>query len=186
MSSDDILAFLESSGMLYTLITAVGTSALIWYRKKLAAVVSTFRGISDGLQAIPQMQREISQLSEQVEMVMCTIRVESDNTDVVGRFDAGASGGHTYVNQTIARWLGVGKSELLGWNYLNFIHEDDVDRYHRLWEECRRTHRKFAITVRMVSAKGDVIPLEVTAVPVPDTPPVKKWIGTLRRVDDTI
>lgn len=182
MSLDDILAFMESTGMVYTMVSAVGTAVLVWYRKKIANAVKTFRGISDGLQAIPKMQHDLVQLGEQVEMLMCTIRVESDSTDLIGRFDCGVSGSNTYVNQTFARWLGVGKSELLGWNFLNFIHPNDSEKYYEHWEECRRTHRKFSYIVRMVTASKEVITLDVSAVPVPDHPPAKKWIGSVRRV----
>lgn len=178
----ELYDFLEASGAIYSIVTAVVGAIAVWYRRKITAFVVGTKGIAAGLVAIPKLQGDVNNLAEQFDMLMCTIRVEADAGDTVGRFDAGVHGGNTYVNQTYARWLGVGKSELLGWNFLNFVHPDDVDLLRSTWDTCRKEHRKMSHKVRLVPAFGGEFTVTISLIPVPDGPPAKKWIGSLRRV----
>lgn len=179
----EIYDFLEASGAIYTIVTTVAGGVAVWYRRKILSFIAGTKGIAAGLVAIPKLQDDVNNLSEQFDMLMCTLRAEADAGDTVGRFDAGVHGGNTYVNQTYARWLGVGKSELLGWNFLNFVHPDDVEPLRKAWDTCRREHRKMSYKVRFVPAFGGEFTGVISLIPVPDGPPAKKWIGSLRRVE---
>ena len=35
----------------------------------------------------------------------------------------------------------------------------------------------------MVAADGEIIEVEVIATPIPETAPIKRWIGSIRRLD---
>lgn len=180
----EIYDFLEASGAIYTLLTTVGGAIAVWYRRKILNFMASVRGVVAGLAAIPKLQSDVELLGEHFDILMCTIRAEADSGDTVGRFDAGSHGGNTYVNQTYARWLGVGKSELLGWNFLNFVHPDDVDLLRSSWEACRKDHRKLSHKCRLKPAFGGELTVIISLIPVPDGPPAKKWIGSMRKVED--
>lgn len=67
---------------------------------------------------LPAMTHEIEGLNRAVTMLTLTARARGDINDNAAEFECDESGANTYVNQTYARWLGVGKHDLLGWRYL--------------------------------------------------------------------
>ena len=206
----EFLSQLDLTQILLFVITTVGGALLVWYRKRLAGWKTFWRGVLDGLRSIPELKADvkgicyyvtpngggslmdsvqrteaaISTLAEQVDLMAQTMRAENDSDDAIGRFYCNAAGEITYVNQSYARWLGVGKSELMGWNYLNFIHSNDIDRVRRHWETCRSEHRRYHIRHRIVAADGEIIEVEVNATPIPESAPAKRWIGCIWRTDN--
>ena len=50
------------------------------------------------------------------------------------------------------------------------------------WDLCREEHRKYSIRFRMLDSGGEVITVDVLAIPVPESPPAKQWLGVIRRV----
>lgn len=204
----EFLSQLDVTEIAIFLLTTVGGGLIVWYRKRLREWKKFWRGVLDGLRSIPELEADVkgiryyvspngggslmdsvkrtesmcSTLTEQLDLVTQTMWAEADTDDDMGRFHCGAMGENTYVNQIYARWLGVGKSELLGWNYLNFIHPDDTDRVRRLLESCRNEHRQYRIRHKMVAADGELLEVEVIATPIPETGPIKRWIGSIRRL----
>ena len=205
----EFLAQLDLTQILLFVVTTVGGALLVWYRKRLAEWKTLWRGVLNGLRSIPELKADvkgiryyvapngggslmdsvkrteaaISTLAEQVDLMAQTMWAENDSDDEIGRFHCNAAGEITYVNQLYARWLGVGKSELMGWNYLNFVHSNDIDRVRRHWETCRSEHRQYRLRYHMVAADGEIIEVEVIATPIPETAPAKRWIGSIRRLD---
>ena len=206
----EFISQLDLTQILLFVVTTVGGVLPIWYRKRLAGWKTFWRGVLDGLRSIPELKADvkgicyyvtpngggslmdsvqrteaaISTLAEQVDLMAQTMRAENDSDDAIGRFYCNAAGEITYVNQSYARWLGVGKSELMGWNYLNFIHSNDIDRVRRHWETCRSEHRRYHIRHRIVAADGEIIEVEVNATPIPESAPAKRWIGCIWRTDN--
>lgn len=206
----EFLAQLDLTQILLFVVTTVGGALLVWYRKRLAEWKNFWRSVLDGLRSIPELKADVKgiryyvapngggslmdsakrteaavgTLGEQVDLMTHTMWAENDSDDEIGRFHCNAAGENTYVNQLYARWLGVGKSELMGWNYLNFVHSNDVDRVRRHLETCRSEHRQYRIRHHMVAADGEIIEVEVIATPIPETPPIKRWIGSIRRLDN--
>ena len=205
----EFLSQLDLTQILLFVVTTVGGALLVWYRKRLVEWKKFWRGVLDGLRSIPELKADVKGiryfvapngggslmdsakrteaavgvLGEQVDLMTQTIWAENDSDDEIGRFHCNAAGENTYVNQLYARWLGVGKSELLGWNYLNFVHPDDIDRVRRHWETCRSEHRRYHSRHRMVAADGEIIEVEVNATPIPESAPAKRWIGSIWRLD---
>ena len=205
----EFLSQLDLTQILLFVVTTVGGALLVWYRKRLAEWKAFWRGVLDGLRSIPELKADVKgicyyvapngggslmdsvkrteaavgTLTEQVDLMTQTMWAENDSDDEIGRFHCNAGGEITYVNQLYARWLGVGKSELMSWNYLNFVHSNDVYRVRRHWETCHSEHRQYRIRHRMVAADGEIIEVEVIATPIPEAAPVKRWIGSIRRLD---
>lgn len=206
----EFLAQLDLTEILLFVVTTVGGALLVWYRKRLAEWKKFWRGVLDGLRSIPELKADVKgiryyvapngggslmdsvkrteaavgTLGEQVDLMTQTMWAENDSDDEIGRFHCNAAGENTYVNQLYARWLGVGKSELMGWKHLNFVHPSDVDRVRRHWETCRSENRQYRIRHHMVAADGEIIEVEVTATPIPEAAPIKRWIGSIRRLDN--
>jgi PAS domain S-box-containing protein len=181
---------------------------LVWYRKSMMGWRDAWRRVFNGLQAIPELQDDIKgikyfvtpngggslmdtarrmesaieALTARLEILAETTMVEHDTDEAIARFHCAPSGENVYVNQTYARWLGVGKNELLGWNFLNVIHPEDVHRVEMHWHQCREEHRQYRMTHRVVASNGEVIKLAVTCTPIPESGPALRWIGHARRI----
>lgn len=205
----DLLQQLNWSEIAVMLITSVGGGLLVWYRERLKDWKKFWAGVLDGLRSIPELKADVKGiryyvapngggsmmdsikrteaavciLTDQVDIIARTMLIENDS-DEVGRFQCDGSGKNTYVNQTYARWLSVGKSDLMEWNFINFLHPEDSVRVCNLWDMCRTEHRQYKNRHRMVASTGVVIDVEVIATPIPDGPPAKRWVGTMRRLDN--
>lgn len=204
-----LLAQLDLTQILIFALTAVGGALAVWYRKKIVGWRAFWRGVLDGLGSLAELKQDVKGIryyvapngggslmdsvkrteaavgtvAESVDMIVQTMWAENDSDDDVGRFHCSAAGENIYVNQTYARWLGVGKAELMGWNFINFVHSDDIDRVRREWDACRAEHRQYRIRHRIVATDGEVIEVEVIATPVPEAAPAKRWIGSIRRTN---
>ena len=171
-------------------IVASGVGTIwLFFRKRLRAWWAPYRKGIDGMAEMPSLRhsvnagrQEITGLANQVGMLNLMMRARGDINIEAAEFECAADGSSTYVNQTFARWLGVGKAELLGWGWVNFVHPDDREAVRREWDLCRAEHRVYNRRLRLVDSDGDVIQVDALAIPIPDAPPAKQWIGVLRRV----
>lgn len=205
----DFLLTLNWSQIIVALIVTFGGAAMIWYRERLKAWRRFWSGVLEGLRAIPELQKDvqgiryfvspngggslmdsakrmeeaISLLGNRLQLLAETVVAENDTDEDVARFHCAPSGENIYVNQTYARWLGVGKNELLGWNFLNIIHPEDVGRVQRHWEQCRRERRQYRMCHRVIASNGDVLSLSITVAPIPEEGEILRWIGYAKRVD---
>lgn len=203
----DFLLTLNWSQIIVALIMTFGGAMAVWYRERMKECVAAWLRVFNGLQAIPDLQADvkgiryfvspngggslmdsaarmegaITSLAERLELLTHTFWAENDTDESIARFHCNVDGENTYVNQTYARWLGVGKAELLGWNFLNVIHPEDVDRVRTHWDQCRREHRQYRMVHRMVTSNGDTITVAATATPIPQEGPAKMWVGYARR-----
>lgn len=208
----DFLLTLNWSQIIAALIVTFGGAMVVRYRGKMQAWKSAWTRVFQGLQAIPELQSDvrgiryfvspngggslmdsvkrmegvIDLLAGKLELLTETAIAEHDTDDAIARFHCAPSGENVYVNQTYARWLGVGKNELLGWNFLNIIHVEDVARVQSHWAQCRAEHRQYRQTHRVVASNGEVITLAVTLSPIPETGPAIRWIGYARKVNSNV
>lgn len=205
----ELLQQLNWSEIIVMLIMSVGGGLIVWYRARFKAWKAFWRSVLDGLRDIPNLQSDVrgiryyvapngggsmmdsikrteaavGLLTDQIDIIARTMLIENDS-DEVGRFQCDGAGRNTYVNQAYARWLSVGKVELMDWNFINFVHPEDVVRVRHLWELCRTEHRQYKNRHRMVTSTGAVIEVDVISTPIPDSPPAKRWVGTMRRLDN--
>lgn len=166
---------------LVALFGSLGTGWL-FFRKRLRAWWKPYQAGLHGMSELPAMRHEISDIRKSIAMVAMTVRARGDVNIEHAEFEADATGANTYANLTYARWLGVGKAELLGWNWINFVHPDDRVAVRHEWDSCRSEHRVYNMRYRMIDADGDEIHVDALAAPIPDAPPAKQWLGVIRRV----
>jgi len=204
----DFLLTLNWSSIIAASIMTFGGALMVWYRERVRAWQKGWLRVFHGLQAIPELQRDIQgikyfvspngggslmdatrrmekaieSLTEHMELLAETAVAENDTDEAIARFHCAPSGENTYVNQTYARWLGVGKVELLGWNFLNVVHPEDVNRVQTHWAQCRAEHRQYRQTHRVIASNGEVITLAVTCTPIPEGGNTRRWIGYARKV----
>ena len=191
-------------------VTVFGGLAFL-IRKKRESIIKFKREMSaamDGLRAVPAMRAELDGISryvgpngggsiyegmmrtehavellaEGVSVITATMRAEDDCDDTAARFDCSEEGGNTHVSLTYSSWMECSRDELLHWNFLNFVHPSDAEAVKTLWDQCRQQHRQYRNTHRMITKSGKVLWFKVTATPVPDGPPARRWIGIMRPV----
>lgn len=205
----DLYHSLDWTQIVLGLLLAIGGSLGVWYRKKFPVWLALWKDVLSGLASIPELRQDVKGirhyvapngggslmdavrrtedavgvLGERLDLLTQTVWAENDTDDDIGRFHTNADGENIYVNQCYARMLGVGKSELMGWQFLNFIHPNDADRVRHHWELCRKENRQYRINCHMVTADREVIEVEVVATPVPERPPAKRWVGIVRKVN---
>ena len=203
-----ILNHIDITQVIIAAVTTIGGALFVWYRKKLIAWKRFWSSVLDGLRSIPRLEADIkgiryyvapngggslmdttrrteaavAALTDSVDLLAQTMLAEND-VDDIGRFYCNGNGENTYVNRVYARMLGVGKAELLGWSFLNFIHPEDIDEVRQQWIMARSEHRQYHFTHRMIAADDTVIRVEVISTPIPEQAPAKRWIGTIRRIE---
>lgn len=178
-----------------TLIGIVGSGiGAFWlaFRKKLKRWWKPYRSGIDGMSELPVMREAVEQsrkdmhmLRQEVGLISLMVRAKDDTNITEGRFEANPDGSWSYINLTIARWLGVGRPEITGgsgWGWVNFIHPDDRTRVRQEWDLCRSEHRKFNCRFRMLSVDNEVFKVDLTAAPIPDEAPASRWMGVIKRV----
>lgn len=205
----DFLLTLNWSQIIVATIVTFGGAMGVWYRNKMKAWAAAWSRAFDGLQAIPRLQEDIqgikyfvtpngggslmdsarrmeealAALASRVELLAETAVAENDTDESLARFRCSTTGENVYVSQTYARWLGVGKSDIMGWNFLNTIHPDDAARVQSHWAQCRAENRQYRTTYRAITSAGDVITLAVTCTPIPEGGATRCWIGYARKVE---
>lgn len=178
-----------------TLIGLVASGALtvwVFFRKRINKWWRPYSAGIAGMAELPTMRDEVTQsrkdmslLRQEVGLISLMVRAKDDTNITEGRFEANPDGSWSYINLTIARWLGVGRPEITGgsgWGWVNFIHPDDRTRVRQEWDLCRSEHRKFSCRFRMVSVDNEVFKVDLTAAPIPDEAPASQWMGVIKRV----
>lgn len=131
--------------------------------------------------ALEVAQNSMTSLKATLTDVHLELRARGDLNIDAAEFSCDHDGSVTNVNQTFARWLGVGKMELLGWGWINYVHIDDREHIRHEWQACIKEHRVFNVRYRLVEADGDITHVHTVATPIPDAPPARQWVGVIRR-----
>ena len=175
----------DIAGAVATILGSIGLSGgAIWlaFRKRLAAWWCPYKEGLEGAAKVPELVRDVERMSASLHLLSLHVRARGDIDIETAQFEANAEGANTYVNLTYARWLGIGKAELMGWGWVNFVHPDDRIRVRKEWDACRLEHRKYNVRFRFLDTGGEAFMVDALATPIPDAPPAKQWIGVLRRV----
>ena len=167
--------------LLGSLATGLG---VVWafFRRRIREWWKPYSEGFKGAAQVPGLKADIEMMGKSLNLVTMHIRARGDTDIERGQFETNAEGANTYVNLTFARWLGVGKAELLGWGWINFVHPDDRIYVRQEWDSARREHRVYNVRFRFLDAGGEEFAVDVLATPIPEAPPAKSWLGVIRRV----
>lgn len=174
------------------------------YREAMAKVPTQIQGLVESVQGIEKQVRpngggslmdavnriegSAKQHGLAIEEIRCSItsidaivRAQSDLA-VDGSFECSPDGANTWVNMTYARMIGVGRMDLMGNAWKNYIHPDDRDFFLPANAAALAEHRPFNGRCRMSRSDGETITVDVTIIPFPERPPAKRWFGKVRLV----
>lgn len=168
-----------------TLLGSVASTlgaAWLFFRRKIRSWWAPYKAGIEGAAQVPTLAKDVELMSGALNLLTLHVRARSDIDIETAQFESNADGANTYVNLTYARWLGVGKVELMGWGWINYVHPEDRIRVRREWDSCRAEHRKYNVRFRFLDAGGEEFTVDALATPIPDAPPAKSWLGVIRRV----
>lgn len=188
----DLLTMLDIAqgvgALLAMLATAIGT---IWlfFRKQLRRWWTPYKKGIEGMSEVPGLKEsvelgrgEVQVLGQRIALIDLMVRARGDINIETAEFECNELGEYTYVNQTYARWLGVGKEELMRHGWVNFVLQVEREEVRREWALCQHEHRIYNRRVTFVDINGERNVFDVIATPIPSVAPAKKWIGVMRRV----
>jgi PAS domain S-box-containing protein len=72
------------------------------------------------------------------------------NDTLFGIWETDETGKCTYVNRTYQRMAGLSQDDLLGWGWINIIHEDDRAKLAQDWEQTLKQEREWHAEFRVV------------------------------------
>lgn len=171
----DLQTLIEiGTGVVTFLVAASGALGSVWlfFRRRLRAWWMPYREGIQGMSKLPE-------LSDEVHLLVMKMQARW-NTAPEAMFECDRDGRNVEVNRAYARMLGATDDELRGYGFINFIHPDDRATVRAEWEACRREHRTYEVRHRMVTSAGKVLQVVTTCCPVPDAPPPRAWMGTVR------
>lgn len=171
-------------GFVSTLAVALWGYLVVIFRRndaKLNEFVSLPKAVQFANNNLEKTQVRVVSMQATLSDLHLEMRARADLNIDACEFTCDHDGSVTNVNQTFARWLGVGKQELLGWGWINYVHPEDRERVRQEWSACIRDHRTLNIRYRLVEEDGDVTNVHTIATPIPDAPPARQWIGVIRK-----
>lgn len=148
---------------------------------KLNEFLSIPKSLQEANSKLESAQQRMVTISATLTDLHLEIKARGDLNIDAAEFTCDHDGSITNVNQTFARWLGVGKAELIGWGWINYVHIDDRERVRAEWQACIKDHRALNIRYRLVEVDGDITQVHTVATPIPDAPPARQWVGVIRK-----
>ena len=156
-----------------------------WVRGRVRKLMGPLKEAMAALKQIPELVKAVDEINHKLMMAEAENRALADSDPHIARFACEADGGNSYVNATYARWLNLGRDELMGWQWLSYVPADQRERLRREFMEARTERRVYRMRHHMVTSEGELIEVDTTITPVPEDGPVHRWIGVMRRADQT-
>jgi two-component system, cell cycle sensor histidine kinase and response regulator CckA len=97
---------------------------------------------------------------------------------------ASPDGSGTFLNRRGAELIGVNPKQLSGWNWLQLLHPEDVDRSRQSWQSAVDTGTEYANEYRVRHADGTYRWYLAQAVPLRRDGATYGWMGTWTDIDD--
>lgn len=120
---------------------------------------------------------------EQRQLILeATTRARANNDPNLAMFECDTEGKNIEVSDTYCRWLNLSRDELLGWGFMSYVHPDDREKVREEWEACIADRRVYSMRHRLLTSGGEVLSVDVSCRPIPETGPVQRWIGVIRQV----
>lgn len=129
-----------------------------------------------------RLERRADELAHGMLVLADTMRVHQELTAEVGMFECTPDGRNVMVNGVYRGWLKCSEKDLLDFNFLSFVSEEDREDVAREWESARKYARTYHKRHSMVATDNERIFVDVTATPVPTHGTPVRWIGVIRRL----
>jgi diguanylate cyclase (GGDEF)-like protein/PAS domain S-box-containing protein len=100
-------------------------------------------------------------------------------------FMAAPDGSTEYFNRQGTAYTGSPAEANYGWDWLSFLHPDDVEAARRGWEDATRARTPYRVNFRIRRFDGEYRWHEVRSLPIRDeNDAVVRWIGTATDIED--
>lgn len=137
--------------------------------------------------SIKDAVRRIESQSGDIEAKLVSLQHIHDayrEDDPIGIFECTTEGENLHVNRTYARWLGVSKTDLLRFGWVNFIPEADRLNYKDHWSAAFLEGRELEFEISLESINKELIHCSVWAYPIADKRgEVVQYLGIMRRIE---
>lgn len=177
-----------------------------WGLPRVRSVASASTRFFKGVAAIGDLQDTVSKIHKEVtpngggslrdvvnrtEMALTVFinssRAQWDGMGMFGIFEALPDGEFSYVNGVLQKWTNRSERDFMGYGWVNSVAASDRERVRQEWESCTEDIREFSMEFRMRRADGTEFQVLWTASPVTNrtNSPVVKWVGVVRRLDES-
>lgn len=123
-------------------------------------------------------------LDEVRAMMLRVARIDARNSamfaaSAIPAFEANAAGEFTMVNRAFEALTGYSDRDLLGFRWVNVIHQNDADDFMEEWQHMVRHSRILRRTVRLMTQQKTGIEVRVDTQPMRDGGIDIGWFGTV-------
>ena len=123
-------------------------------------------------------------IGKTVNLMAATMRATSNTNPRMATFEASPLGALIDANKTYLRWTGRQLNEMLGWGWINTVHQEDREQVRHEWLQAIADVRTSVMKYRIVDEDGEVLHVEVTTTPIPEgVMPCEKWVGVMYLAD---
>lgn len=117
-----------------------------------------------------------------VHLLRQTVRAHQDADLTQARFETRQDGSIEWVSHALLRWCGRGIEQLRGWNWLNFVHQEDRDRVREEIETAVLHGSEWVSTFKMRDGLGNVFRIDSFAKPiVSKASSPEGWVGVFTK-----
>ena len=116
---------------------------------------------------------------ERVGLMESMLRWSADRDEQSATLYFDERGSATFVSRPLTTWLRASRSDLMGWNWLNFVTATDRKAIRDELALAHTEHREVRMTINMCAHNEPPKPYLLTIVPMPDNPPARAWAGNI-------
>jgi PAS domain-containing protein len=148
---------------------------------------STFEERSNQLNSlfthVEGLKSEISEMKSSINdkqanlVAKFTAMLDQPNSPPI--FESDKDGKCIWVSSSYVSMVSRPANELLGWGWLNSIHEDDLEHVKERWHECVNEKRIFDLKYRFVDVENRIIHVRCRATPVMNAFDITGWMGVI-------
>lgn len=148
---------------------------------KIDKLVEELPKIQQTVEAIDRVEQNTQTLIDTIELKHGLLTAKFiaflDQPAFAPMFETSEDGEFLWVSASFVSMVGKPVDEILGWGWVNSVHEDDVDNIRIDWERAIHERRIFKKKVRFVDNDGTVIITDTKAVPVHFNNNIEGWFG---------
>lgn len=124
----------------------------------------TYNGGHSTKDVLKKVEQKVIEIDKCVNFNALRLDVNDVSNDrMTFRFDP--EKGCTFVNDVMVKKLEITERDLLGYSFINIIHEDDREEIMSAWQRCIERKCRLTQEVRLVSATGIETPIIVRGFP---------------------
>ncbi len=154
---------------------------------QLSEFSSTFEERSNQLNGLSShvegLKLEISEMKSSINdkqanlVAKFTAMLDQPNSPPI--FESDKDGQCIWVSSSYVSMVSRPASEILGWGWLNSIHEGDLEQVKERWQECVNEKRIFDLKYRFIDVENRTIHVRGRATPVMNAGEITGWMGVI-------